>query len=229
LFPWPRELREQYEPTGITGETGVVYIKQIYGNKGVSVYRVELMDNEDIHISLHSLVPRYICRKNERIQEKLDEILGPKTYIVQQGITMSQLDHQYFDIRVLVQKGIMGEWTISTIACRVVHKQYFNTSMCEHIYDAIEALPKLFSQEKVIGILQSIRDVSVKGAREAEIHMGSMGELSVDFAIDKDSNLWIIELNGKPQKSIYNIIKNFKSKKLIYSRPLEFTYNLSQS
>ncbi|TXK72258.1 YheC/YheD family protein [Paenibacillus sp. N3.4] len=214
------ELLESYK---------LVYMKPIYGNKGASVYRVELMDNEDIHISLHSLAPRYICRKNESIQEKLDELLGPKTYMVQQGILMSQLDHQYFDIRVLVQKGIMGEWTISTIACRVAHKQYFNTSMCEHIYDVVEVLPRLFPQKKVNDILQSLRDVSVKAAQEAEIHMGSLGELSVDFAIDKDSKLRIIELNGKPQKSIYNDIKSFKSKKLIYSRPLEYAYYLSQS
>jgi D-alanine-D-alanine ligase-like ATP-grasp enzyme len=159
----------------------------------------------------------------------MDELLGRKTYMVQQGISMSQLDQQYFDIRVLVQKGMIGEWTISTIACRVAHKRYFNTSMCEYIYDVVEVLPRLFSQEKVNDILKTLRDVSVKAAQEAEIHLGSLGELSVDFAIDKDSNLRIIELNGKPQKSIYNDIKNFKSKKLIYSRPLEYAYYLSQS
>ncbi len=206
----------------------LVYIKPIYGNKGASVYRVELMDNDEIHISLHSLAPRYICRKNESIQKKLDELLGPKTYMVQQGIPMSQLEHQYFDFRVLVQKGITGEWAIPTIACRVAHKRYFNTSMCEHIYDVVEVLPRLFSQEKVNDILQSLHDVSVNAAKEAEIHMGLLGELSVDFVIDKDSKLQIIELNGKPQKSMYDDMKNFKSKKLIYSRPLDYAYYLSQ-
>jgi len=214
------ELLESYK---------LLYMKPIYGNKGASVYRVELVDNEDIHISLHSLAPRYICRKNESIQEKLDDLLGSKTYIVQQGIPMSQLDQQNFDIRVLVQKGILAEWEISTIACRVAHKRYFNTSMCEHIYDVVEVLPRLFSQEKVNDILQSLRDVSVKAAQEAEIHLGSLGELSVDFAIDQESKLRIIELNGKPQKSIYNNIKSFKNKKLIYRKPLEYAYHLSQS
>ncbi|MDR6550731.1 YheC/YheD family protein [Paenibacillus qinlingensis] len=207
----------------------LVYLKPIYGNKGASVYRVEIMENEDIHISLHSLAPRYICRKNESIQEKLDELLGPTTYIVQQGIPMCQLDHQYFDVRVLVQKGITGEWAISTITCRVAHKRYFNTSMCEHIYNVDEVLPRLFSQEKVNDILQSLRDVSIKAAQEAEIHLSSLGELSVDFAIDIESKLRIIEINGMPQKSIYNDIKNFKYKKIIHCRPLEYAYYLSQS
>jgi hypothetical protein len=191
------------------------------------VYRVEVTDNGDIHISLHSLAPRYICRKNECIQKKLDELLEPKKYMVQQGIRMSQLDHQYFDIRVLIQKGIVGEWAVSAITCRVAYKHYFNTSMCETIYDAAEILPRLFSPEKMNKILQSLHEVSVRAAQEAETHVGSLGELSVDFVLDEQRKLWIIELNGKPQKSIYEDLKCFKDKKLIYSRPLEYAYYLS--
>lgn len=212
------ELLEKYK---------LVYIKPSYGFKGRSVYRLELTDHEDIHISLHSLAPRYIVRKNEDIQKKLDELFGPKNYMVQQGIRLSQLNNRYFDIRVLVQKGILGEWTVSTIACRVAYEHYFNTSMCEAIFDVAEILPQLFPSEKVNEILQNLYEVSVEAAQEAESYMGSLGELSVDFVLDEHNKLWIIELNGKPQKSIYKDLKCFKDKKLIYSRPLEYAYYLS--
>jgi hypothetical protein len=214
------ELLEKYK---------LVYIKPSYGSKGKSVHRVELTDSGDIHISLHSMAPTYICRKNESIQEKLDELLGLQKYMVQQGIHMSQLDDQYFDIRVLVQKGIIGEWMISSITCRVAYERYFNTSMCETIYDAAEILPRLFKPEEMNEILQTLYETSVKAAQEAETHMGSLGELSVDYVLDEQRKLWIMELNGKPQKNIYNDIKCFKHKKLIYSRPLEYAYYLSQA
>jgi glutathione synthase/RimK-type ligase-like ATP-grasp enzyme len=207
----------------------LVYIKPSYGFKGKSVYRVELMDYGDIHISLHSLTPRYICRKNENIQEKLNELLGPKKYMVQQGIRMSQLDQRHFDIRVLVQKDILGEWTVSAITSRVAYENYYNTSMCGTIYDIAEILPQLFSPEKMNEILQSLNEVSVKAAQEAETQMGSLGELSVDFVLDDQSKLWIIELNGKPQKNLYKDIKSFKLKKIIYGRPMEYAYYLSQT
>jgi hypothetical protein len=212
------ELLEKYK---------LIYIKPSYGSKGKSVYRVELKDNKEIHISLHSLAPIYICRKNEDIQKKLDELLGIKKYVVQQGICTKKLDQQYFDIRVLIQKGILGEWTFSTLICRVAYEQYFNTSTCEAIYDFTEVLPRLFSLDEVNRILQSLYIVSLKAAREAEAQMGSLGELSVDFVIDEQRKLWIIELNGKPQKNIYNKIKCFKYKKQIYSRPMEYAYYLS--
>jgi hypothetical protein len=211
------ELLEKYK---------LIYIKPSYGFKGKSVYRVELTDNGEIHIALHSLAPRYICRKNEDIQEKLDEFLGLEKYLVQQGI---QLNHRHFDIRVLVQKDILGEWTVSTKTCRVAYENYFNTSMCEAIYDVAEIFPRLFTPEKMKETLRSLDEVSLKAAQEAETHMGSLGELSVDFVLDEQRKLWIIELNGKPQKNIYNDIKRFKHKNLIYSRPLEYAYYLSQS
>ncbi|MNH94856.1 Endospore coat-associated protein YheD [compost metagenome] len=214
------ELLEKYK---------LVYIKPSYGSKGKSVYQVELKDNGDIHISLHSLAPRYICRKNDSIKEKLDAILGQKKYMVQQGIRMSQLDHQYFDIRVLVQKGILGEWMVSTITNRIAYEQYFNTSICETIYDAAELLPRLFSPEKLNEILQSLHEISVRAAQEAETYMGSLGELSVDFVLDEQKKLWIIELNGKPQKHIYKDLKCIKLNKLIYRRPLEYAYYLSRN
>jgi D-alanine-D-alanine ligase-like ATP-grasp enzyme len=206
----------------------LVYIKPYYGFKGQSVYRVELTDNGDTHISLHNLTPRYICRNNEGIQEKLDELFGQKKYMVQQGIRLSQLDNQYFDIRVLVQKGILGEWIVSTVTCRVAYEQYFNTSMCEAVYDAAEVLPRLFTPEKMNEIYRSLYEVSIKAAQKAETQMGSLGELSVDFVLDEQSKLWIIELNGKPQKNIYKDIKFFKYKRMIYSRPMEYAYYLTQ-
>lgn len=213
------ELLEKYK---------LVYIKPSYGFKGKSVYRVERKDNGDIHISLHSLPPRYICRKNESIEAKLDEYLGRNKYMVQQGIRMSLLDNRYFDIRVLVQKDIHGEWKVSIKTCRVAYEHYFNTSMCETISDVTEILSRVFLPEEMNDILQSLNEVSVMAAQEAETHMGSLGELSVDFVIDEQSKLWIIELNGKPQKNIYKGVTG-KHKKIIYSRPLEYAYYLSHS
>ncbi|WP_235427252.1 YheC/YheD family protein [Cohnella kolymensis] len=183
------ELLEKYK---------LLYIKPSYGSMGKSVYRVELKDSGDIHISLHSLAPRYICRKNENIQKKLDELLGLKKYMVQQGVHL--LSQRYFDIRVLVQKGILGEWMVSAITCRVAYEHYFNTSVCGTIYDVSEILPRIFMQEETNEILQSLYEVSVEASQEAETYMGSLGELSVDFVIDEHNKLWIIELNGKPQK-----------------------------
>ncbi len=206
----------------------LVYVKPSYGYHGKSVYRLELKKNGDIHMSLHSLAPRFICRKNEDIQQKLAQLLGENIFIVQKGIQTSQIDNQNYDIRVLVQKDISGKWMVSTMVCRVANELYFNTGAYESIYDAEEIFDQIFPLKKMKETaINSINKISVNAAQVLETNMGLLGELSVDFVLDEEKNLWIIEINGKPQKSIYKDINKFKYEKLIYSRPVEYAYYLS--
>ncbi|KUG04042.1 hypothetical protein ASZ90_018568 [hydrocarbon metagenome] len=206
----------------------LVYIKPCYGYQGNSVYRLELKENGDIHISLNSLAPRFICRKNEDIQKKLDKLIGENIFIVQKGIQSNQIENKNYDIRVLVQKDIRGEWTVSTMICRVANELYFNTSAYESIYNAEEIFSRIFPLKKMKKTtLKSINKISLTAAQVLETHMGLLGELSVDFVLDEEMKLWIIELNGKPQKSIYKDINNSKYEQLIYRRPMEYAYYLS--
>lgn len=148
---------------------------------------------------------------------------------MQQGVQSSQLEHQSFDIRVLVQKNIHGKWTVSTMTCRVANELYFNASVYQSIFDAEETFDRIFPLKiKKIIALQSMNKISINAAQLLENHMGLLGEISVDFVLDKDMKLWIIELNGKPQKSIFKDIKNFKYEQIIYRRPVEYAYYLSQ-
>ena len=206
----------------------LVYVKPSYGNHGKSVYRLELKENGDIHMSLHSIAPRVICRKNEDIQQKLAQLLGENIFIVQKGIQTSQIDNQNYDIRVLVQKDIRGKWMVSTTVCRVAYECYFNTSAYKSIHDAEEFFDQIFPLKKMKeSTINSINKISVNAAQVLESSMGLLGELSVDFVLDEEMNLWIIELNGKPQKSIYKDINKFKYEQLIYRRPVEYAYYLS--
>lgn len=206
----------------------LVYVKPTYGYQGKRVHRLELKENGDIHISIHSFAPRFICRKNEDIQQKITKLLGETIFIVQKGIRSSQIDNKNYDIRALVQKDIIGNWTISTVVCRVANKLYFNTGVYESICGADEILTRIIPQKEMKEtILKSINDISVNAAQVLDTHMGLLGELSVDFVLDEEMKLWIIEVNGKPQKSIHKEINNFKYEQLIYRRPIEYAYYLS--
>ena len=222
-------LFDQADLSELLKKYKLVFIKPAYGNQGKSVYRIELKENKDIHISLYSLAPRYICRENEDIQQKLNKLIDKKSYIIQQGIQSCQIENQYYDIRILVQKNIHGKWRVSTMTCRVANELYFNASVYQSIFDAEEIFDRIFPLKiNKITALRSINKISINAAQLLENYMGLLGELSVDFVLDKEMKLWIIELNGKPQKSIYKDIKNFEYEQLIYRRPVEYAYYLSQ-
>ena len=207
----------------------LLYLKPVYGNKGIEVYRLELTDSGTVLISSHSIAPIHIIRKNEDIEVKLNPILGTKKFIMQKGIYSARVNHCFFDIRVLVQKKIDGNWTVSFVACRVAYDDFFNTSIFKSIYDADVLLSQLINPKASLKLLLKLNDLSIGAAETLDKHLyGLLGELSVDFILDKNEQPWIIEVNGKPQKSIYKGVKNFQHQKLIYQRPLEYALYLSQ-
>lgn len=204
----------------------LLYIKPVYGNRGKNVHRIELMENGDFHISLHSLAPTYVCRSPEDFQVTIDKLLGNDHFIVQQGIRSSLLDQQLFDIRVLVQKNRQGRWSVSTIASRLTYEHYFNTSIYSDIYDFEQLIPRIGPISELI--LHSLHQKSINVAQVVEAKIGLLGEVSADYILDENGKLWIIELNGSPQKSIYDDMENFQDEKVIYQRPIEYAYFLSR-
>ncbi|MBD2870596.1 YheC/YheD family endospore coat-associated protein [Paenibacillus arenilitoris] len=205
----------------------LLYLKPFYGNKGNGVYRIERMDNGDIHLSEHSVAPAYICRNDEQFRNRIAGLADLKDCLVQRGIRLSRAEGRYFDSRALVQKNIRGEWSLSALACRTAYENYFNTSIVKDVYAAEELFSTLYSANEKLELMRSMETISLAAANMMDNHLGLFGELSVDFAIDADQRLWIIELNGKPQKMIYNQIRNVKHKHRVYSRPIEYAYYLA--
>lgn len=204
----------------------VLYFKPCYGNKGEGVYRVEVKDSGEIHIGDHHFLPRIIIGDSLQFQKKIHKLVGSTPYIIQKGVDIQQLNDQIFDIRVLAQKNKKGQWSVTNVVSRVAHKGCFNTSMCEKVCLSEEVLNHLYPPDKVNAIIHSIYNISLRAAEIIEISSSyHLGELSVDFALDNDGFAWIIEVNGKPQKDLYDELdKRYR----VYRRPLEYARYLSK-
>jgi hypothetical protein len=198
----------------------VIYLKPCYGNNGKGVYRAELKESGEIQIGDHHFVPKYIVGGVPQFLEKMQELIGSAPYLIQQGIGIRQSNGRIFDIRVLAQKNRSGSWSVTNAISRFAHKGCFNTSICERIGMSEEALRQLYSADKAKAIIGSLHDISLRAAEILEIDAHyHLGELSVDFALDDAGHIWIIEVNGKPQKDLYNGIRNSYR---VYKRPLQY-------
>ena len=206
----------------------MVFIKPFYGAQGKSVFRVERLNHEEINVSLHSLAASFICKDVDETMHLLKQHLGTGTYLIQQGIQTRLWNRKHFDIRVLMQKNKSGAWAVSNIASRIAYRQYFNTAVCEEVRDADSLLSQLFDSTELNVLFQTLHQTSILAAREAEQPMGLLGELSVDYVVDEQDKLWIIEINGKPQKSIYSELPGYAFKTRIYKRPLEYAGYLAR-
>lgn len=95
------------------------------------------------------------------------------------------------------------------------------TNLCEKIYNADDTLQQLYPLKKVKSILKSLSEVSINVAKHIEKNLGHLGEISVDFGLDIEGDLKIIEVNGKIQKNLYNMLDHLESRELVYKRPFE--------
>lgn len=200
----------------------LIFLKPCFGNQGRGVYRIEHC-KDGLRISENSLPPMHILRlDNAQLPREIEELLENKQYIVQSGIPMTLLDEQFFDLRILVQKNGYGNWEITNMISRFAYKQYYNTSIVERVERAEVVLDTLFPPDKSKKIVQSLRNLSIQVVTKLEEEIGPMAELNVDYGIDSNGALWIIEVNGKPNKNLYKGILDDQELRTIYQRPLEY-------
>lgn len=205
----------------------VVYLKPCYGHTGKGVYRAELKDNGEIDIGYQYFLPKTVTRDAAQFQEEVAPLIGSVPYIIQRGIPIQQWNDQTFDIRVLAQKNGMGLWSATNVISRIAYKGCYNTSVCEKVCPTAQILHQLYSPEIADRIMGSIYDTSLRAAEIVELDAGChLGELSVDFAVDTGGQVWLIEVNGKPDKSLYHGILGSR---LVYQRPMQYVRYLCRS
>lgn len=205
----------------------LLYLKPCYGSRGNGVYRVEYGASGEVAIGEHHLAPRLVARSMEEGVDMLTRLLGSEPYLAQQGIRSSTTGGRYFDIRALVQKDGEGNWRLSSLVSRIAYENCFNTSVCEDVCDAAKLLARSFDAARSAALLRTLHAASIGAAAIVEAQTGLMGEMSVDFLLDPQQRLWMIELNGKPDKLLYNELEDDELMRRLYRRPMAYAHYLA--
>jgi glutathione synthase/RimK-type ligase-like ATP-grasp enzyme len=131
-------------------------------------------------------------------------------YIVQQGIHLLTRNKRTFDIRVMVQKNRSNILTPTGIVGRLAKPKKIVTNY----HSGGTPLPvDTLLQSRLSGEARKkyIRTIENLG-REASVVLGKSYRekraFGVDIAIDSKMRPWILEINTKPDKSIFNTLKN---------------------
>ena len=181
--------------------------------------------------TVKSIFPHTACRPGISVGKMKIAGRNCKTYFRAKNILCKELNQAswtiVFLIYVFTTKRFGGNWQVSVAACRIAYESYFNTSAFQGIYVAENFLPKIKGQAGTF-LLEQLKEISIGVAKVLDRRLGLLGELSVDFILDENNRPWIIEVNGKPQKSIYKDLEAIPQKQLIFQKPLEYAYYLSQ-
>ncbi|WP_256992520.1 YheC/YheD family protein [Paenibacillus sp. XY044] len=199
---------------------GSVYLKPDEGTGGHGIYKITKGKNS------------FILRtgSNSRIFSSLNDLYTPiqsilirDKYIVQEGIELLKHNHRPFDIRVMVQKNRKGTLDVTGIIGRQAKRNKIVTNFHSGGTPLpIDTLLKSYlsgeSRKKYIQIIERL-------GKDASTVLGekyrSKRAFGVDIAIDNKMKPWVLEINTKPDMSIFNTLKN----KTMYHRILSYSKN----
>ncbi|UNC93216.1 YheC/YheD family endospore coat-associated protein [Candidatus Contubernalis alkaliaceticus] len=200
-------------------------LKPSRGYLGRSVYCLELAPNSELQLFFKTSIPRLTTTSEKDFVEEIKKITGTRNFILQQFINLEEKDKQVYDIRMVVQKNGIGKWEVSGGCSRQSLANYYLTNSPRRVksFDKLIAEDNLVSEE----IIEQIKNISLKTAVIIEKEFRHMGEISVDFGVDSQGKLWIIEANGKPQKILIDRLKDEELSARVYRRPLEYAFYLA--
>ncbi len=204
-----------------------LYLKPCNGSLGSGIIKVNCHEDGKLSYTVYKN-----GRHNGRTGTPADllrrtfNVRDGRSYLVQQGIALATFQDSIFDIRVIYQKNEVGEWQISKLFARVAPRgtSVANLSRGGRPETSKKVFAKVLNKNKNIikEKNEELRNLCNKVATSLENNSKKLyGELGLDIGIDKNGNLWLIEVNSKPRKTTetelsQGIVRN------TFRRPLQY-------
>lgn len=205
-----------------------IFLKPHIGSQGKSTLHID-MSNPSNQLTIkgrdhhnNTFIERF-TKRSEGL-EWIHQFIQHRPFIIQPYLHLYNKEGYPYDVRVLVQKNGEGRWTLTGMAVR----QGYIGGMTSNIHGggtATSVLPFL-TQELGATAAEHIMTVLHNLSKEIppilESHFGRLGELGIDFGIDTEGTVWLLEVNSKPGRSSFNHIGDQTSAVLATENPLRY-------
>jgi hypothetical protein len=197
-----------------------VYLKPTQGKAGAGIIKVSYDPNDKkyrLYVQKKQLSKPKQTKSLSKLWAAARKHFISSPYIVQQGVSLAQINQCPFDCRTLVQKSKQGDWQVTGVGIRVAGANRITTHVPRggRIEAPNTVLGQIFPLPKAKEIQNNVKELALLIAQDLDRHYSHLGEMSMDIGIDKDGELWFFEANSKPmkfdepnirQKSLENII-----------------------
>lgn len=200
-----------------------IYIKPNNLYKGKGVMRVTKKEqNFEIEFRREQTNEIIFCKDFNSLADQLTSMLLENyEYVLQAEIQLATFLGNRFDVRVMLQKREPSLWEVSAVNARMSPVGSVITSPRSggHALRIDEVLATSFpgSENK---ILEQIKSFSKVVGFKMEEKYGFLGELGIDLGIDVNGKVWLIEVNGRPLKVSFTVLRDKAIAKVIHQNPI---------
>lgn len=194
-----------------------LYVKPDKGTGGYGIYKI--IKSSSGYVSKSGTVTKRFASL-DALYRSFRKLPYNDKYVAQRGIELLKHNHRPFDIRVMVQKDKRGHLKATGIVGRLAKPGKIVTNF----HSGGKPLPVetlLSSYLRGKNRESYIKELEALGKRASEVLRKSYRRkpaFGVDIAIDSRMKPWVLEINTKPDKSIFNALRD----KTMYKRILRY-------
>lgn len=215
----------------------IVYVKPGNGTGGFSVVKIarsgggfKLTGRRGKGLTLaHAGSERELVRWFERWV--VNQRIRKGNFLVQQGLDLELIPGRVVDNRLFIQKNGEGKWGVTGIGMRVGGKNSPTSNLIWKGGKALhfdEFMKKRFGEEKAKHIRKESEALAHGIVQTIEANFGSMFEFGLDVGVDKKGDVWLIEVNPKPCRSVFQKMGDRKTYLQTVQRPIEYAMYLAR-
>lgn len=135
----------------------------------------------------------------EELKKKLSQQCTEKSYVIQKGIDLAEVDGRPFDIRVMMMRNGAGRWQYVAMLAKVAGPASIITNVARGGGYAV-TVPFALSKSNAVepGNIREVARQLIRLSYQICHHFNKYkrsSQIGIDFAIDKKGNIAIIEVN----------------------------------
>ncbi|WP_162551084.1 YheC/YheD family protein [Paenibacillus tepidiphilus] len=228
LYAGPEDLRERLEQrteglflkpaAGLHGKRSVHVRRSTDREAGTIVIRGRDGANQVFHHTFNSM--------NDSLRW-IQQFIGRRRYIIQPYLHLTDSQGHPFDVRVLMQKNGRGVWALTGMAVRLGGRGAL-TSNLHGGGTAVQAQSYLLGEYGTSGeaLLRELTTAAVLLPPLLEAACGRLGELGLDFGIDRTGRIYLLEANSKPGRTVFCLSGDRRAARLAAENPLRYARHL---
>ncbi len=197
---------------------GAVYLKPNNGTGGHGIMKLTRIGNG--WYKLRSGYTTRTYRSFGGVYSALSSQAGRRSYLVQKAIPLLRYKKRPFDLRIMVQRNRKYGWDVTGVIGRLARPKKIVTNYHSGgtPMPAGKLLAPHISGKRRAGYVQELKHLGKGVSEYMSAQYPKFPAFGIDVAIDTNLKPWILEVNTKPDKSLFKTLKN----KSMYRRILSY-------
>jgi glutathione synthase/RimK-type ligase-like ATP-grasp enzyme len=185
----------------------VVYLKPSNGTGGYGIFKLSRTDSG---YRLENGIQSRSFSTFKGTYVAFQKAKRKKTYLVQKGIPLLRYKGRPFDLRIMVQRNRQRKWEVTGIVGRLAlpNKVVTNYHSGGRPMPVGRLLTPFISKKEQVSYVESLKVLGLKISKHMSGIYPKFRSYGVDIGIDKEMKPWIIEVNTRPDKYIFNALSD---------------------